>query len=115
MNTTLSNPSVHADFTVLLMLSRLLDRLEGSAVPVDPGQYRSVVQRLSQALETAEPGPLLKALLAEHPSAAALYENLNYRHAGLIRSPLDLSLSSELAAKDALARAAGQPRKPPPL
>src|SRR3954467_2058508 len=99
MNTTHSTPALHADFTVLLMLARLLDRLEGSETPVDPGQYQSVVQRLSQELEAAEPGPLLNAVLAEHPVAAGLYENINYRHAGLLRAPLELSLSSELAAK----------------
>jgi hypothetical protein len=114
MNTAHPTPTVHADFTVLLMLARLLDRLEGSATPVDPGQYRSVVQRLSQEVEAAEAGPLLKAVLAEHPAAAALYENINYQHAGLLRSPLELSLSSELAAKDAIATASGQPRKSQP-
>lgn len=111
MNTDHSTSTIHADFTVLLMLARLLDRLEGSATPVDPGQYRSVVKRLSQELEATEPGPLLKALLAEHPAAAALYENLNYQHAGLVRAPLELSLSSELAAKDVIARAAALPGK----
>lgn len=113
MNTDHPTPTIHADFTVLLMLARLLDRLEGSATPVDPGQYRSVVMRLSQELEAAEPGPLLKALLAEHPAASAVYENLNYRHAGLVRAPLELSLSSELAAKQAIARASAQPSEPP--
>jgi hypothetical protein len=112
MNTTRSTPATHADYTVLLMLARLLDRLEGSETAVDPGQYRSVVLRLSQELEAAEPGNLLNAVLAEHPSAGALYENVNYRHAGLVRAPLELSLASELAAKDAIARASAPQAKP---
>jgi hypothetical protein len=114
MKTAHTNPTDHADITVLLMLARLLDRLEGSEVAVDPGQYRSVVMRLSQELDAAEPGPLLRAVLAEHPAASALYENLNYQHAGLVRAPLELSLSSELAAKDAIARASGVAGKSQP-
>jgi hypothetical protein len=34
-----------------------------------------------------------------------VYENLNYQHAGLCRSSLDVSLAAEVSARDAIARA----------
>lgn len=34
-----------------------------------------------------------------------VYENMNYQHAGLCRSALDVSLAAEGAAKEAIARA----------
>jgi hypothetical protein len=98
------------DIAVLALMARLLARLEHSRVPVDAAQYRAVAQHLAEALAQAEPGPSLQALLDTHPAAAELYENLNYRHAGLCRSPLDQALRAEMAAQAAIHRAAGKSR-----
>ncbi len=94
-----------ADPTVIHTLAELLERLERSAVPIGADQYRSVVLHLADQFEQAQPDVWLRALLDTHPAAAELYENLNYRHAGLCRSPLDASLAAELGARQAIANA----------
>ncbi|RYY69508.1 MAG: hypothetical protein EOO24_50805, partial [Comamonadaceae bacterium] len=70
----------------------MLERLDGSAVPVDAAQYRGVVEHLAEALQSGLPRPMLEAVLQASPAAAELYENLQYRHAGLCRSPLEPAL-----------------------
>ena len=92
---------------VVLTLAQLLERLDHSAVAVDAAQYRLVATRLSDALAQAQPSDALRALLNAHPASAELYENLHYAHAGLVRSPLERSLSTEAAARDAIRSAAG--------
>lgn len=89
----------------LALLARMLERLDRSAVAVDPQQYLGVVEHLAEALQAAAPGAMLEAVLQASPAAAELYENLQYRHAGLCRSPLDAALQAELAARDAIAAA----------
>ena len=93
-----------ADLTVTLLLAQLLERLERSADPVGAAQYRSVVLHLADELNDAPSNGAFSALLDAHPAAAELYENLNYRHAGLCRSPLDSALKAELQAKDVIDR-----------
>lgn len=110
MNTT-QTPSFSADLTVTHVLAELLERLEHSAVPVGPEQYRSVVTHLVQALGGVEPGRELGALLDTHPAAAELYENVYYQHAGLCRSPLDPALAAERQARQAIERAMRQPNQ----
>lgn len=90
----------------VLSLARLLQRLEASREPVSADQYRSVVVHLDDALQQAPAGDVLDAILAASPAAADVYENLNYAQAGLCRTPLDVSMRAELAAREALARAA---------
>jgi hypothetical protein len=108
MNAKVLKPvAIPASLTVVAALAQLLQRLELSPVPVAADQYRSVVQRLTEALREAPSGEALDALLAALPAAAELYENLNYQHAGLCRSPLEASLNAELAARQAIARVAG--------
>jgi len=109
MNATQSK-SLPAHLTVVFTLARLLERLERSQVPVGADQYRSVVDHLSAELSKLRMDDTLQALLGAHPAAAELYENLNYQHAGLCRSPLEASLKAELQAKDAISRAA-KPRE----
>ena len=92
--------------SVALTLAHVLEQLERSPGPVGADQYRSVVQHLSDELAKLPVDAGLQAVLETHPAAAELYENLNYRHAGLCRSPLEWSLSAELKAKEAIARAA---------
>ena len=98
----------------LVMLARMLERLDRSAVAVDPQQYRGVVEHLAEALRSAPYDAALEALLEASPAAAELYENLQYQHAGLCRSPLDAALNAELAARaaiDAARAAAAQPKR----
>lgn len=90
------------------MLSGLLERLERSREPVGPQQYRSVVDRLSAELRERQGDPALDALLRHFPAASELYENLQYEHAGLCRSPLEAALSAELATRALLGKAAGR-------
>jgi hypothetical protein len=87
------------------ILSDLLEKLEHSEVPVDAGQYRSVVLHLVHEFGDAGAGGELGQVLDSHPAAAELYENLYYEYAGLCRSSLDASLAAERQARDAIAKA----------
>jgi hemoglobin-like flavoprotein len=89
---------------VVLTLAHVLQKMEGST-QVSAEQYRSVVQHLSEALSTVPSDAALHAVLDAHPAAAELYENLQYEHAGLCRSPLEWSMRAEQRAKDTIERA----------
>lgn len=105
MNTTASKN--------LVMLARMLERLDRSAVAVDPQQYRGVVEHLSELLLGVPHDAALEAVLEASPATAELYENLQYQHAGLCRAPLEAALNAELAARaaiDAARRAPAQPK-----
>ncbi|MBS0444335.1 MAG: hypothetical protein JSR59_00150 [Proteobacteria bacterium] len=91
--------------TTALTLAQLLEHLERSPARVNPGQYRLVAERLARALADVTPGAPLQALLDASPAAAEVYENINYQHAGLCRSPLDAALSAEVRARDAIEHA----------
>jgi hypothetical protein len=110
MDTT-QTPSSGTSLTVTHVLAELLERLEHSAEPVGPEQYRSVATHLIQAFGDVKPGNELGVLLDTHPAAAELYENINYQHAGLCRSPLDPALAAERQARQAIERAMRQPNK----
>ncbi len=109
--TTTQNPSSGTSLTVTHVLAELLERLERSAEPVGPEQYRSVVSHLVHAFADMPPGVALGALLDTHPAAAELYENMNYQYAGLCRSPLDPALAAERQARQAIERAMRQPNQ----
>lgn len=99
--TTLRLPaSLHA----LAAMAGLLERLERQPRQASAAQYRGVAQQVSQLLTEAEPGAALDALIALAPATAELYENLQYVHAGLCRSPMQAALNAELAATAALAK-----------
>jgi hypothetical protein len=85
---------------VAFTLAHLLQKLDASATPVAPEQYRSVVSRLSEELARLPMDDDLQAVLNTFPAAAELYENLNYQHAGLCRSPLDRALAAEVKARE---------------
>ena len=91
--------------TVVLTLAHVLEQLERSTGGVGAEQYRSVVRRLADELAAVPSDAVLQAVLDAHPAAAEVYENLNYQHAGLCRSPLERSLSAEMRAKEAIAKA----------
>lgn len=97
--------SPKTSLTVTHVLAGLLERLEHSAQPVAAAQYRSVAQHLIDELVDVQPGVALRALLDTYPAAAELYENVNYRHAGLCRSALDASVAAESQALQAIERA----------
>ena len=105
MNTTQSTSGPAAKFSVAVLLAQLLERLDRSAVPVGAEQYLSVVRHLAEEIEELQSDAGLTKLLDAFPATAELYENLNYQHAGLCRSPLDLSLDAELRARKAIERA----------
>jgi hypothetical protein len=89
---------------VVLTLAHVLQRLEGSREPVGAEQYRSVVAHLTEEMRQVPPSAEFQALLEAYPAAAELYENLNYGHAGLCRSPLELALGAELRARQLIQR-----------
>lgn len=90
-------------------LAQLLQRVEADMRQVDPNQYRLLVRQLQAALAEELPPQALEAILRAHPSAAEIYENLHYEHAGLSRAPLERSVSSEMLAAKVIAQAAGKP------
>lgn len=97
----------------LFMLARMLERLDRSSVAVDAQQYQGVVEHLSDELRAAPHDAALDAVLQASPATAELYENLQYRHAGLCRSPLEMAANAELAARsaiDAARKSASQPK-----
>jgi len=96
----------------LVVLARMLERLDDSTVAVDAQQYRGVAEHLGEVLRTAPYDAALEAVLAASPAAAELYENLQYQHAGLCRSPLEASLNAELAARAAIDAARKGPSQP---
>jgi len=91
----------HANMN-LVVLAQMLERLDRSAKAVDAEQYRAVATRLAAELQAAPRDAALEGVLESFPAAAQLYENLNYEHAGLCRSPMDASLAAELAARAAI-------------
>jgi hypothetical protein len=92
--------------SVLVTLAHMLEKLENSTQPFSATQYRSVALRLADELGRVPVDDPFQAVLAAYPSTAQLYENLQYQHAGLCRSPLEQALAAELQARDAIGRAA---------
>jgi hypothetical protein len=97
----------------LVVLAKLLDRLERGKQPVDAEQFRAVAGRLAAELEAVPRDAALETLLENFPAVAEMYENLNYRHAGLCRSALEPALTAELAARAAIDAARRRDRPPP--
>jgi hypothetical protein len=98
----------------LVMLARMLERLDRSGEPVDPQQYRGVVEHLAEVLRSVPHDAALEAVLQASPATAELYENMHYQHAGLCRSPLEMALGAEIAARkaiDSARRRDGQPNR----
>lgn len=89
----------------LVTLVQMLRKLERSRVPVDPEQYRSVVTHIQDELRAHPRDAGLEALLAAVPELAELYENLNYELAGLCRSPLEVAVRAEQAAREVIGSA----------
>lgn len=94
--------SVPTELLSLVRLAQLLQAVEHRAV--DPHQYRLLAQKLGAELQAHQGHEALPALLDHFPAASELYENVQYAHAGLCRAPLEMSLQSELAAREVLGR-----------
>lgn len=107
--------SPKTNLTVMHVLAELLERLEHSALPVAASQYQSVVLHLISELTTIEPSFGLRALLDTHPATSELYENVNYQHAGLCRSALDVATAAESQARQAISRAMSRVAHPSTL
>lgn len=103
------NTSSVSQLPNLAVLARMLERVEHSGRPLDADQYRALVEHVTQAIESIPRDAAFDALLANFPASAEIYENLNYQHAGLCRSPLEPALAAEMAARRAI-DAARQPR-----
>jgi hypothetical protein len=93
-----------AHLTVVFTLARLLQRLDLSVSSVDALQYQGVARRLAEELDRVSTDESLSAILRAHPSAAEVYENLHYAHAGLCRAPLELAVDAESETRALLAR-----------
>ena len=86
--------SVHTAFS----LAHLLGRIERSGAAIDAESYRTVVARLQEALAGPLPDAALAAVLRSYPSAAEVFENMNYASAGLSCASLECKVSSEVLA-----------------
>ena len=102
---------VPARLSVLVTLAQLLERFERAPAAIPPEQYRSVVGHLVREIGTVEHDDTFRRLLDVFPATSELYENLQYGHAGLCRSPLEAALEAEAAARDAIARVARTARR----
>lgn len=89
-------------FRTAITLAELLQRVEGAPDTIGASQYRTLVQHLDALLAQLPAGAGLQRLLDTFPAAAMVYENRHYGHAGLCRAPLEQSLNSELAAREAI-------------
>jgi hypothetical protein len=90
----------------LVPLAHLLECVETGAASASADGYRHLVLRLQAALSEDIPADVLQVLLSAYPAAGQVFENLHYAHSGLSRAPLERSVSSELLARQVLARAA---------
>ena len=91
-------------FKTAITLAELLQRVEASPHSIGARQYQHLAAHLGQLLDALASDGGLQQLLATFPSAATVYENRQYAHAGLCRAPLEASLNSELAARDLIER-----------
>ena len=96
--------TTHALSKNAAVLAVLLERMEARG-QADAHQYQDIARRLAAELADVAHDTALDTLLDSSPAAAAIYENLNYAHAGLCRSLLDASLHSELTAREAIFKA----------
>lgn len=96
--------TVPTELLSLVRLAQLLQGLEARGRAADPRQYQLLVQKLSAELRQHQAHEALPSLLDHFPAASEVYENLQYAHAGLCRVPLEVSMTSELAARELLNR-----------
>lgn len=96
--------SVPNELLAVARYAQLLQSLEGQGRAANPHQYQLLVQKLTAELSEQQGHEALPGLLDHFPAAGEVYENLQYAHAGLVRAPLEVSLTSELATRELLGR-----------
>lgn len=94
---------------VVVTLAQLLERMGQRVEQIGAAQYQSIVRHLADELDRTQPDEALDAILNTFPATAEVYENLRYEQAGLCRSPLELSLSTELEARSLIKRIQAMP------
>jgi hypothetical protein len=72
------------------------------------------VARLQQILSAPLPEAALAAVLRSYPSAAEVFENLNYAHAGLSCASLECRVLSEVLAARLIQRVSQRPHNRQP-
>lgn len=105
MNTQQGSRNRTRLMSVPATLANLLDVLDSRSRGADATQYRAVVTSLAHEL-TQMDSNALEALLRASPAATEIYENQQYANAGLCRADLEVAMRAELAAKEAIQRAA---------
>ncbi len=102
----MSSSWIRTKLETVVALAQLLECVETGMASASADGYRRLVLRLQAALSEDIPAEALQAILSAYPATGQLFENLHYGYSGLSRAPLQQSVSSELLAKQALARAA---------
>lgn len=102
----MSSSWIRTKLETVVALAHLLERVETGTASASADGYRGLVLRLQAALSEDIPAEALQAILSAYPATGQLFENLHYEHSGLSRASLERSVSSELLAKQVLARAA---------
>ena len=90
----------------VVALANVLECVESHAATASAEGYRRLVLHLQAVLSEDIPADALQAILNAYPATGQVFENLHYAHSGLSRASLARSVSSELLAKQVLARAA---------
>jgi hypothetical protein len=98
--------SQRSDLEALVALAGLLETIERSGASIAAEQYQLLIGRLKTTLAADLPANALQAVLGAYPSLAELYENLQYEHAGLCRSPLEAGVQAEQQARELFERLA---------
>ena len=100
----MSSNEVRYRLHTIAALAELLECVESGTAQASADGYRLLVQRLQVGLSQDLPADILLSLLDQYPETSQVFENMHYQHSGLFRAPLDRSVSSELLARQILAR-----------
>ena len=100
----MSSNDVRYRLHTLVALAELLECVENGTAQANADGYRLLVQRLQVGLAQDVPADVLLSLLNQYPATSLVFENMHYEHSGLSRAPLNRSVSSELMARQILAR-----------
>lgn len=102
----MSSSWIRTKLEAVVPLAHLLECVETGAASASADGYRHLVQRLQDALSDDIPAEALQAVLRAYPATGEVFENLHYGSSGLSRAPLERAVSTELLARQVLARAA---------
>lgn len=107
----MSSSSIRTRLGTVIALAHLLQCVETGAARTSAEGYRHLVHRLQVALSEDLPADALQAILSHNPAAGEVFENMHYEQSGLCRASLERSVSSELLAKQVLAKVARAARR----